>query len=332
MLFRSVGLMIDYLRNPADLALRARITGNLGSFTRSQDYKNILLIDTTGQVLLSYPENQDTLIGEHVERLIPELIHHKTVFLTDLQQTGKMSFIHLDLVVPLIDKSRNDTLATGLLALRVDPREVLYPLVQTWPVPSKTAETLLIRQEGDEVVFLNELRFRRNSELVLRKPVSDQSLPASLAVRGIESTTNGIDYRGAEVVAVMKKVPGSNWYMVAKVDHNEVFSVLDDQMTMVIIIVILFILTTGLILGIIEWNDNVRFYRGKYEAELDHLALRKHFDYILKYANDIIFLTDRNQVIVEANDRAVETYLYDRNDLIGMNISKIRAPELAAKF
>ncbi len=56
------------------------------------------------------------------------------------------------------------------------------------------------------------------------------------------------------------------------------------------------------------------------------LALRKHFDYILKYANDIIFLTDRNLVILEANDRAVETFQRESNELIGMNMSKIRAP------
>jgi len=124
----------------------------------------------------------------------------------------------------------------------------------------------------------------------------------------------------------MKKVPGSQWYLIAKVDHNEVFSALNDQMTMIIIIIILFILTIGLLLGILEWNENVRFYRGKYEAELDHMALRKHFDLILKFANDIIFLTDRNMVIIEANDRAAEAYQRDRNELIGMSLSKIRAP------
>jgi PAS domain S-box-containing protein len=97
-------------------------------------------------------------------------------------------------------------------------------------------------------------------------------------------------------------------------------------MTMIIIIIILFILTAGLLLGIIEWNENARFYREKYETELDHLALRKHFDSILKLANDIIFLTDRNMVIIEANDRAAEVYQRDRNELIGMSLTKIRAP------
>ncbi len=318
-------LLSEYLHGTNSKILRSDIISNLKSIARSVEYKNILLIDSTGNVRGYYP-NQDTTMGEHLKLLFPELIKLKSGILTDLHKTSNVKFIHLDLVVPLINTWKKDSSVFGLLALRIDPRETLYPLVQTWPVPSKTAESLLIRQEENEIVYLNELKFKKNSELVLRKSVSEEKLPAAMAVRGIEGTIDGIDYRGASVVAAMKKVPGSPWYMIAKIDHNEVFSVLNDQMTMIIIIIILFILTAGLLLGILEWNENVRFYREKYEAELDHLALRKHFDYILKYANDIIFLTDRNMVIIEANDRATEAYQRDRNELIGMSLSKIRAP------
>ena len=69
---------------------------------------------------------------------------------------------------------------------------------------------------------------------------------------------------------------------------------------------VLFIATIGLFLGFILWNQRVLFYRERYEAELNRLALFKHFDYILKFANDIIFLLDKDLNIVEANDRALE--------------------------
>jgi PAS domain S-box-containing protein len=314
-----------FLHKPDYNTLRPDIIANLKSVTKNLNYKNLLLIDSTGKVRAYYP-NQDTIIGEHLHRLFPSLINLRSGMLTDLQESGKVSFVHLDLIVPLINTGGKNSSVFGLLALRIDPREILYPLVQSWPVPSKTAESLLIRQEGEEVVYLSELRFKKNSELVLRKSLSEQKLPAAMAFRGIEETIDGVDYRGASVVAAMKKVPGSSWYMVAKIDHNEIFSALNEQMTMIIIIIILFVLTVGLLLGIIEWNENARFYREKYEIELDHLALRKHFDSILKYANDIIILTDRNMVIIEANDRAAEAYQRDRNELIGMSLTTIRAP------
>ncbi|HPA86942.1 MAG TPA: PAS domain S-box protein, partial [Bacteroidales bacterium] len=315
----------EYLREPSGKVKRAEIIESLKSVTGSLEYKNILLIDSLGNVRGFYP-NQDTAMGKNLKTLFPILINLRSGMLTDLHKVDQVSYIHLDLIIPLLNTWGRDTTVFGLLAIRIDPSVTLYPLMQTWPVPGKTAESLLIRKEGEKVLYLTELRFKKNSELILSRPLTDDRLPAAMAVRGIESTLDGIDYRGASVIAAMKKVPGSPWYMVAKIDHNEVFSVLNEQMTMIIIIIILFILTAGLILGTIEWNENARFYREKYEAELDRQALRQHFDYILKYANDIIFLTDRDMSIIEANDRAFEVYQRERSELIGMNIAEIRAP------
>jgi PAS domain S-box-containing protein len=320
-----VRLLYDYMSDARTKVSKTEIIANLKSVILNTEYKNILLVDSTGKVRGFYP-NQDTVLGNHMLNMFPEFIRLKKGILTDLHKTPGVSYNHLDLVIPLLTLWKDDPVTFGLIIIRIDPRETFYPLVQAWPVPSRTAESLLVRQEGEKVLYLNELRFRKNSEMELLKSVSDEKLPAAMAVRGIETTSDGRDYRGKAVVAAMKKVPGSTWYMVAKTDQNEIFDTLNRQITLIIVIIILFVLTIGLLLGIIEWSENVRFYREKYEAELDQQALRKHYDYILKYANDIIFLTDRNMVIVEANDRATETYQRNRDELIGMNLKEITAP------
>ena len=69
-----------------------------------------------------------------------------------------VNYVHLDLIVPLIDMRINDTVVMGFLVLRIDPGKVLYPLLQSWPTVSKSAETLIVRKEGDEIVYLNELQ------------------------------------------------------------------------------------------------------------------------------------------------------------------------------
>lgn len=316
----------QYLRGEDPDLVLPDINRSLKALTDNYDYRNILVIDTAGSVVISYPE-QDFLAGGHLKQVLKEVMVSGEVMLTDIHQAEMPSYVHLDLIVPLTDPDSSETAIIAFMAFRINPEEVLFSLIQTWPVPGRTAESNLLRQDGDEVVFLNRPRFNNQPELSVRRPVHEEKLPEAMAFRGVEATTDGIDYRGAAVVAVMKKVPGSPWYLVAKMDHNEILATLDDRMTMVTIIIILFILTTGLFLGILEWNENVRFYRRKYEAELDRLALVKHFDYILKYANDIIFLTDRNLTIIEANDKALESYQYDRSELIGMNLFKIISPE-----
>ena len=319
----------EYLKNSSDPGLKEEIKQSLKSLTENFDYKDALLITKNGNVKMAYPL-VDTVIGSYLKPLLPGIIKERKIVLSDLHQTDLVSFVHLDLVVPLIDSSKNDSVVLGLITLRIDPKKVLYPLIQLWPVPSKTAETLLLRREANEIVYLNELRHLQNTELKLRKDISTKKLPAAMAVEGITGTVDGIDYRNVRVVAAMNKIPGTTWYMVAKMDRDEILSALTDQLKMIVLIIILVIVTSGSFLGFIIRNQRVAFYREKYENELDRLALVKHFDYILKFANDIIFLLDKDLTIVEANDRALESYQYTRDEFIGMKLDKIRAPESLA--
>jgi PAS domain S-box-containing protein len=326
-----VSKFIEFLKNPDKLSLRNEVQQCLKSLTETYDYKSVLLIDTSGIARVAFP-NSDTLVGDHLRPMLPGIIEQREVVLTDLHKANLARFVHLDLIVPLIDRSRNDNPVIGLLALRIDPQQILYPLLQSWPTSSKSAETLLLRKDGDEIVYLNELRHLRNTALILKKPVSSEDLPAAMAIRGITGTIDGIDYRNVPVVAAMNKVPGTQWYMVAKMDREEVLSSLNSQIRMIVIILILVILTSGSFLGLLIRNQRVIYYRERYENEVNRLALIKHFDYILKYANDIILLVDKDLCIVEANDRALEFYQYTRDEFIGMNVDKIRSTETLSQI
>ena len=55
-----------------------------------------------------------------------------------------------DLTVPIFDDSETPLAAL----LRTDPDIFLYPFIQTWPTLSESAETLIFRQNGQEIVFL----------------------------------------------------------------------------------------------------------------------------------------------------------------------------------
>ena len=326
-----VSKFIEFLKNPDKLSLRNEVQQCLKSLTETYDYKSVLLIDTSGIARVAFP-NSDTLVGDHLRPMLHGIIEQREVVLTDLHKANLARFVHLDLIVPLIDHSRNDNPVIGLLALRIDPQQILYPLLQSWPTSSKSAETLLLRKDGDEIVYLNELRHLRNTALILKKPAASENLPAAMAIRGITGTIDGIDYRNVPVVAAMNKVPGTQWYMVAKMDREEVLSSLNSQIRMIVIILILVILTSGSFLGLLIRNQRVIYYRERYENEVNRLALIKHFDYILMYANDIILLVDKDLCIVEANDRALEFYQYTRDEFIGMNVDKIRSTETLSQI
>lgn len=329
--FLMVGKIAEYIKNPDKYAVQTDILRFMKSLTTSFDYTTALILDQNGKPIMAYPD-QDTSVAVNVKLKLPGIIQHRKVLFSDIYRTEKDDQICLDLLIPLINQSYNDTLVMGILALRIDPDKILYPLIQSWPTPSKSAETLLLRREGSEIIYINELRHQKNTELILRKPVDTKNLPAAMAVMGMKGSVNGFDYRGVPVIAAMNKIPGTDWYMVAKIDKAEITSELNKQMRMIIVVIFLFILVIGLFLGFLWRNQRARFFREKYELELARLTLIKHFEYILKFANDIIILIDEKLRIVEANDKALESYQYSREEFIGLSLHRIRAPEAISQF
>src|SRR3546814_2273163 len=98
-------------------------------------------------------------------------------------------------------------------------------MVQTWPTTSASAETLLVRRDGDSVLFLNELRHRSGTALRLRLPLQGtNAVPALIAVTGEARVAEGADYRGEPVLAAVRSVPGTPWFLIAKTDRSEIYA------------------------------------------------------------------------------------------------------------
>ncbi|MGD0589201.1 MAG: PAS domain S-box protein [Bacteroidota bacterium] len=289
-------------------------------------YESSVLFDAKGKVRLAVSRDGDS-VGAQAQSLFQEVLRRRKVILSDLHKSGPFPLAHMDLMVPLFSPDRHDSALIGVFMLRIDPEIFLFPLIETWPTSSLTSETILFEQDGDSIVYLSELRHRKNTTLTLRLPISDEQLPASMAVRGIKRVVEGVDYRGVPVLAAIRPIPDSPWYMNAKVDQEEIYAPLRSQIWIVNIGMLLLILSAGSIIGLWWRNQRTIFFRKQYEAELDRKAIVTHFDHIIKYANDIIMLTNMDGRIVEVNDQACRTYGYTRDEMFQLNIRDIRTPE-----
>jgi PAS domain S-box-containing protein len=282
---------------------------------KNYDYSSFLIEDTNlNPVIKSLSADHLYEFGNKIAR---EAIKKKTIIFSDIH-TNSILGRHLDLVIPLYSSPENRKGLTALLFFRIDPSKFLFPLIQTWPTPSKSSETLLVRREGDSIVFLNELRHRKNTALRLKFSITDTLLPATKAALGITGITEGIDYRGVKVLADIKKVPGTSWFIVAKADMDEIYRPVRILSYGILGFTVLFVLIAALIIYLI-WKRQV------YKLELERQALTQHFDYIVKYANDIVLLSDEKLNIVECNDSAVRYYGYTRQELIGKNLASLRS-------
>jgi len=322
-------LFLQYLRRCLKTReiseIRKEILNWMNSLLKLHDYNSIFLLDAKGEGQLSISDEKESL-GPYAQGLVKGVIQSRKVTFLDLYREEKSGHIHIDILVPLVPES-NDTLPVGVLLLRIEPNKFFFPFIQSWPTPSPTAESLLVRREGNGVVFLNELRHQKNTALTLRLPIVGKQSVAVRAVQGVEGVLEDMDYRGVKVLAAVRAIPGSPWYLIAKIDLEEIYAPIREHAIFVITLMSALILSAGVIVVFLWRNQNVRFYRKQYENETERRALIQHFEYLTKYANDIILMADRNWKIVEVNERALESYGYTRDELLRMDARNLRSPE-----
>ncbi len=217
--------------------LTDKLLARFRSMQEHFQYRDVMLVDRDGQVRLSLSKHVGSL-HEDAARSLAEALREKKPVLSDLHVGPDDLPSHIDVVTPLFSETRKTEKPVGALILQLDARQFLYPLIQFWPTPSLSAETLLVRRDGDAVLFLNDLRHQPDTALKLRIPLSRKDVPAVMAVLGKEGIVQGKDYRGVDVLCVLKAVPNSPWFMVAKVDEAEALSNWRFQSTLILALVI----------------------------------------------------------------------------------------------
>jgi signal transduction histidine kinase len=260
-----------FLHGSKEIEERRDILSWMESFKETYQYADILLLDKKETILLSV-EDTSKVIGSKTKKLVSEALRTRKIIFSDLYRSEVSDKIHLSIIVPILSEDQHDTL--GVILLRVDPYLFLFPFIEKWPTHSPTAETMLVRREGDEVVYMNDLRHRKGTALTLRLPISGHQLPAAMAVTGKEGLVEGIDYRGTQVLAALRSIPDSSWAIVSKVDKEEVYAPIRERLWNVMLVIGLCILSAGAGV-IIFWRKTEEKEQSKYRKELEDTVKRR---------------------------------------------------------
>ncbi|MFZ4589892.1 MAG: PAS domain S-box protein, partial [Ignavibacteria bacterium] len=244
----------DLINGTGEPGLRDIIINRLKYRVKSFQYENIYLTTPDGKVILAANEKDNKIDTAFLNdiRLAGE---KRVTMFSDFRFCNIHKKIHLLVISPNVN-SKNVLL--GFLVFAIDPSEYLYPLIQKWPTESETAETVLFEKDGDEVLYLNELRHQPNTALTLRKPMSELNLPAVKAINGERGIVEGVDYRGHKVLSYITQLKGTNWFMSSKIDKHEMFVELKYRAYFISIIVVLMVLFTSTLAAFV-YNSKQRF-------------------------------------------------------------------------
>jgi PAS domain S-box-containing protein len=328
----SLGLIEDAVRaaRDDDPAARQRLEERLATLKRAHDYDSLVVVDGNAQPIL--------VLGAHdshgeapIQSALQTAFASTQVATTDLYRdpSGR---VHLDLVAPLIKEIDGRRQAVGAVILDTPVERVVFPLIQSWPTPSPSAETLLVRREGNSVLYLNELRHRKATALVFRQALDDPELPAAHAVlAGTAQVMEGKDYRAVSVLAATHPIAGTPWHLVAKIDRDEVLSPLRNLLLWVGAVAASAVLVVALLIGLL-WRQQLRTH----QLELVAQGLEK--DRLLRFFFDLPFvgmtiLSPDHLRWRRCNDRMCEIAGYPREELADLSWTRLtHRDDLAAEL
>ncbi|ADE12590.1 diguanylate cyclase with PAS/PAC sensor and hemerythrin-like metal-binding domain [Sideroxydans lithotrophicus ES-1] len=307
---------IRWIRGGAKDPVRRRlIVDRLQSFLNAHHFRAIVLYDSTGRVLLNVGDlfADDKEIGIEARRAV---------------ESGQFRFVDLHRDRPpsnavemgFISPLHEGLSYAGAVYLVEDPASYLLPLVDSRPGGSETADTQLVRAEGNDVLYLNQLRDRDDPPLGYRLPLSTPGLAVAIALRGKQGLIEGAnDHRGRPVFSYAGEIAGTPWVLVSKIDEAEAYRMVDQVRWLA---GLLFLFTSGLIAA---WFRQWR-RRDLAEAEAAILKERVRAD-ALKMEGEKRFRTAfehtalpmvRNSLtgeFIEVNDAWCNMFGYSRDEV-----------------
>lgn len=308
------------IKDPSNFENIQVVQDHLRSLLVDPNYTAIYYLDTDGQVRARVG-NLDEAPDEAQRTLYDSADNSHLVTLSDLFLSSINRKARMEMIVPMSTIERPQL---GYIIFMIDPYAILYPLLQKQPANYQTIETLLVRKEGNGVLFLNETRFQPDSALQLTFPLSSDELPAVMAVNGGTGIVTGKDYRGIDVMASITQVENSNWKLLAKMDQSEIDIPVDQlhQSTTVASVLLLIIAVLSLYFAWRRRSEKIN--RGLTESEAKRMRLQEEYTALFEQANDAIILVEETGRIIRANDRAVELYGYTKNEIEQLNIADLR--------
>ncbi len=309
--------------NPSDKKSRAETESWMRAMWGNGQYGCMHVLTPGGRSLLTVPEADTIRPQPFGDRLSAIAAHHAVEFTDlDLDRTGRP---YLQLIIPVYASNGPVAPVSGFVTLVVDPFRILYPLVRSWPIPAPGSDAVLVRRDGDSAVVLSDLADGSLRVLATRYPLTAENLPEAMAGRGEEGVMEGVDHRGTAVLASIRHVPQSPWFLVCEGTTAEAYAEIRSAGVYTLVIVLLLIVAAAVTVLLLWTRRQSAYERAQQAGEVTRQLMVERYDVLARYANDAIILFTDSGRIDDVNERAVTLYGYAREEFRHLNAAALRA-------
>ena len=263
--------------SPIYESIRAELDMALNMYQPVYEYMNVILANPEGKIVYALNRSASS---KDINHILPEPWEKtfeegkKEVYISDVfmsrTQAGQFS-VYISAPIHNFDEK-----FVGVMAIEIDLTSI-FKVVQDSTGMGATGETLIVKKEGDEALFLNPLRHDPDAAL-MRKAVfgENQAIPIQEALTGHAGYGFSVDYRGKKVIASWRYIPVLDWGIVAKIDAAEVYEPAATLRNFVLLLAVAVIILSSMLAVIVARSISdpiLIFHKGMAEigrGNLDH--------------------------------------------------------------
>jgi two-component system, cell cycle sensor histidine kinase and response regulator CckA len=306
-----------WLRAPGDPEPRATVMGFLALLRGDAASVEAALVGLDADVLLS-ASGQPFPLGPESQRAVQEAVSRGEAVTTGLYPAASAIAGRFDVVAP-VPGLHGQTVA--VLVVRSAPEATLFPLLRQWPGPARSLDNVFVMRDGDRAFLLDVERARITSV-----SASELRGPLVRAAAREAGRYDGIDERAVPELADVQPIPRSRWTVVSRIDCTAALEDTRRRRVETGLIGVLGFLLAGAAVHASGRRRERNAYRTLYEAEVRQRAITAHYESVIRWAPDIILLTDADGRIVVANHQAEMAYGRDMAELCTLTLDDLRAP------
>lgn len=146
----------QFVQSPNDNNLKGLVLDELAAMQKLFTYQEIYLVDGDFKIVASLNNTNNLFQEQTITNVVPPDSRFNTGWIDFISFSDSKSS-NLGIYSPIY---LHRSTVIGSIIFIIDPSQNLYPLINNWSKAGDTGEVLLIERNRDQVVYLNELRFR----------------------------------------------------------------------------------------------------------------------------------------------------------------------------
>lgn len=303
----------DLVLNKSNSQLIERVTKWARKLKNDFDFLSVNIFNTNAEDIFSTDNNKNISKG-YLKYELGVILDRDSSSLTNLYLGSDRNLIQ-GIITPV----RKSNKIIGFIWTEISFLEYLQPILAYTKQESEDVEFILLKNNSDLGFILKDVVNQAYNNLQTL-PLTKQSKDEIEKFIIDKNNTQNVEINGAKIIASVNNLPGTDWLLVAKINQDKVTQSTKNTAIVILIISLLLIVLSASITYAIWKQSRLHFITRTLNLRKEKEALSERYTSLTRYANDMILSLDKKGNILEANQKAFDTYGFTKTEFLNMNL------------